>query len=144
MRIFFDTSALVAAFVESHPAHEASLARLNAVRKGRDAFLVAGHTLAELYAVLTRLPVSPRINPVMAHRLIEENTRDAGISVLSAREYKVLLTGMVKEGLTGGVIYDALILQSAIKAKADVVITLNPADFNRVQGSKKCLRIVAP
>lgn len=144
MRIFFDTSVLVAAFIESHPAHDASLTRLNAVRNGRDTFLIGGHTLAELYAVLTRLPVSPRINPALAHRLIEENTRDAGISVLSAREYKGLLIGMVKEGLAGGVIYDALLLQAAIKAKADVLITLNPADYNRVQGSKKCLRIEQP
>lgn len=144
MRLFFDTSVLIAAFIESHPAHEASLKRLNAVRNGRDTFLIGGHTLAELYAVLTRLPVSPRINPALAHRLIEENTREAGISVLSAKEYKGLLISMVKDGHTGGIIYDAILLQSAIKAKADVLITLNPADFNRVQGSKKGLRIEQP
>ena len=144
MRVFFDTSVLIAAFIESHPAHEASLKRLNTVRDGRDVFLIGGHTLAELYAVLTRLPVSPRINPALAHRLIEENTRDAGISVLSAREYKGLLIRMVKEELAGGVVYDAILLQSAIKAKADVLITLNPADFNRVQGGKKELQIEQP
>ena len=144
MRVFFDTSVLIAAFIESHPAHEASLKRLNTVRDGRDEFLIGGHTLAELYAVLTRLPVSPRINPALAHRLIEENTRDAGISVLSAREYKGLLIRMVKEELAGGVVYDAILLQSALKAKADVLITLNPADFNRVQGGKKELQIEQP
>ena len=144
MRVFFDTSVLIAAFIQSHPAHEASLKRLNTVRDGRDVFLIGGHTLAELYAVLTRLPVSPRINPALAHRLIEENTRDAGISVLSAREYKGLLIRMVKEELAGGVVYDAILLQSALKAKADVLITLNPADFNRVQGGKKELQIEQP
>jgi len=144
MRVFFDTSVLIAAFIQSHPAHEASLKRLNTVRDGRDEFLIGGHTLAELYAVLTRLPVSPRINPALAHRLIEENTRDAGISVLSAREYKGLLIRMVKEELAGGVVYDAILLQSALKAKADVLITLNPADFNRVQGGKKELQIEQP
>lgn len=144
MRMFFDTSVLVAAFIESHPAHEASLQRLNAVRNGSDTFLIGGHTLAELYAVLTRLPVSPRIHPALAHRLIEENTRDAGVSVLSAREYRGLLIWMVNEGLAGGVVYDALLFQAAIKAKADVLVTLNPSDFNRVQGVKKRLRIEQP
>lgn len=32
----------------------------------------------------------------------------------------------------------------AFTAKADVLITLNQADFNRVQGSKKCLRVEQP
>lgn len=35
-------------------------------------------------------------------------------------------------GITGGVAYDALILEAADKGKADKVLTLNEADFKRV------------
>lgn len=64
MRLFFDTSTLVAAMVEGHPSHSAALPWLQRVKV--DTGLVAAHTLAELYAILTRLPVSPRIPPAMA------------------------------------------------------------------------------
>lgn len=144
MRIFFDTSVLVAAFVQAHPVHRTALRRLNAVRNGQDVFLIAGHTLAELYAVLTRLPVSPKIHPAAARQLIEENTRDAETTVLSAKEYLRLPEQMEELSLSGGVIYDAILLRCAVKAKADILITLNPADFNRIQGNEPMLRIENP
>lgn len=144
MRVFFDTSALVAAFVASHPAHSACLKRLNHVRRGRDVFLLAGHSLAELYAVLTRLPVRPAISPETARKLIEQNTKDADISVLSAREYLNLLTHLEKRGLKGGVVYDAVLYRSARKAKADVIVTLNEKDFRRVAVSDEPPRIEVP
>lgn len=133
MRIFFDTSVLVAAFVESHPAHKVALKRLNKVRAGTDTFIVGGHTLAELYAVLTRLPVRPSIGSALARRLVEENTQDAEISVLSAKDYLKVLARMDEKGLRGGVVYDALLFHAACKAKADLLITLNEKDFKRIQ-----------
>jgi len=144
MRVFFDTSVLIAAFIESHPAHQASLNRLTAVRNGNDAFIVGGHTLAELYAVLTRLPVAPRIGPELACRLIEENTAEAVISVLSAKEYLRLLREMKQKGLTGGIVYDGILLQAAVKAKADELVTLNPKDFKRIKGERSSPRIESP
>ncbi len=73
MRILFDTSVLVAGIVEAHPMHERAGPWLERARAGEFEFLAASHTLAELYAVLTRLPLSPRIWPGVARRLIQAN-----------------------------------------------------------------------
>ena len=73
MRILLDTSVLVAAMVEAHPMHRMALPCLRRVKDGTDRGFVSAHSLAELYAILTRLPVRPRIPSVVARRLIEEN-----------------------------------------------------------------------
>ena len=56
MKVMFDTSVLVAGMVEPHPMHERALPWLKRARSRDLEFFVAGHTLAELYAVLTTLP----------------------------------------------------------------------------------------
>lgn len=71
MKRLLDTSVLVAAMVESHRAHESALTCLRRVAQGEDEGFVATHTLAELYSVLTTLPVQPRISPSGAVRLID-------------------------------------------------------------------------
>ena len=144
MRVFFDTSVLVAALIESHPMHRVALKRLNHVRNGNDIFIVGGHTLAELFSVLTRLPVRPSIDAELARRLIEENTNDADVSVLTAKDYLRVLARMEEKGLKGGVVYDALLFQAACRAKADVLVTLNEKDFLRVAGEASPVRIDAP
>ena len=73
MRILLDTSVLVAAMIEAHPAHVQALSWLQRAKAGTDTGVVAAHSLAELYAVLTTLPVQPRILPSVAHQLIEHN-----------------------------------------------------------------------
>lgn len=68
MILDFDTSTLVAALVEAHPAHERARAWLDKVRAGLHVGVVAAHTVAELYAILTRLPHRPPITPAEAYR----------------------------------------------------------------------------
>lgn len=68
MKVLFDTSVLVAAMLAEHPRHPESLPWLQRVQVKEIAGFVSTHTLAELYAVLTRLPRTPRINPGLAQR----------------------------------------------------------------------------
>lgn len=131
MRLFFDTSTLVAAMVEAHPSHNVALPWLQRVNV--DTGLVAAHTLAELYAVLTRLPVSPRIPPAMAWRLIQSNVLDGcEVVTLSGDDYVTLLQHVTGLAIAGGAVYDALLLHTAWIAGVDQVITLNAHDFRRV------------
>ena len=105
---------------------------------------VSAHTLAEAYAVLTTLPVKPRLGPGLAWRLIQENVAAHGRTVtLTAREYLSVMGELAVRGLTGGVVYDALIARAARKARVDRLVTLNPADFLRVwpEGGE---RIISP
>lgn len=133
MRVMLDTSVLVAAMVESHPAYDRAFPWLQRGQAGEFDYIVASHTLAELYAVLTTLPVSPRLSPGTACRLIHENVeRKARIIPLATADYAAVLRDMSERGLSGGVIYDALIARAAQKAGVDRLVTLNIEDFRRV------------
>jgi predicted nucleic acid-binding protein len=132
MRLLFDTSSLVAAFVPAHPAHQPSWTWLEETLAGSHQGLVATHTLAELYAVLTRLPLRPLIPPSVALQLIEENLRTFQVVALSATDYRAVLRRLEKHNLTGGSVYGALIAQAALKGKAEGLVTLNPSHFRRL------------
>ena len=133
MRILLDTSVLVAAMVEAHPAHKQGLVWLKRVTDGPDKGVVAAHSLAELYAVLTTLPVHPPISPLDAQQLIKHNVTDRlEIVSLSDQDYIQVIEHLAGLGIVGGATYDALILRAAVNAEVDLVITLNEKDFQRV------------
>jgi predicted nucleic acid-binding protein len=132
VRTLFDTSVLVAAFEVSHPRHTVCLPWLQQAQTEQIQGLIATHTLAELYSVLTRLPVRPRISPELAQRLISENLERFEVIPLTTEDYQMVLAQMVNLNLTGGGIYDALIAQAAVKAEANTLLTLNPNHFTRL------------
>ena len=73
MKTLFDTSMIVAALVETHPMHERAFPWFKRSKAKEFELIIASHTLAELYAVLSTLPIKPRISPSVAWRLIHEN-----------------------------------------------------------------------
>lgn len=132
MKVLADTSVLIAAMVESHPDHERAFSWLRQAKQKRIDLVVSTHTLAELYAVLTTLPVQPRLSPDTARRLIREDVESiAGIVDLRGADYRQVLDDMSALGISGGVTYDALTVQAARKANVDRLVTLNLADFRR-------------
>ncbi len=133
MKVLLDTSVLVAAMVEAHPHHELGFRCLRRVVQGEVNGMIAAHTLAELYAILTTLPVTPRISSADAVTLIQRNVLTyLEVVSLEAHEYMQVLEQLADKGLIGGVTYDAIILQAAKKANVDWVITFNVKDFKRV------------
>lgn len=133
MLILFDTSVLVASFVESHPQHKNAMKWIRKVNEKEISFITASHALAECYAVLTRLPLTPKILPSIAYHLISENIPKLGkIVSLEGPQYLNILHDLSKLGLSGGIVYDAIILKCAQKAKAQKILTLNPRDFVRL------------
>lgn len=133
MKVFFDTSVLVAAFVPVHPRHERAFDRLRRARSGECRMLTSAHNLAEVYSVLTTLPLSPRISPAAAARIIRENLEaHAEIKPVTVADYREVVHHLGDAGLAGGIIYDALACRAAIQAGAEVILTLNPKDFRRL------------
>ena len=125
MRVLLDTSVLVAAMVEAHPAHQRALHWLKRVTHGADHGLVAAHSLAEVYSILTTLPVLPRISPSDALQLIKRNILAVlQVVCLSDADYAQVIEHLSALGITGGATYDALILRAAINANVDQVVTL--------------------
>jgi predicted nucleic acid-binding protein len=132
VKVLLDTSVLIAALVRAHPRHADARPWLARARAGEIRMVVAAHTLAELHATLTTLPVRPRISPETAARLRDDNLPDtAEIVALSADDYRSVIRHVVELGLAGGVIYDALIARVAENARVDRLVTLNEADFRR-------------
>jgi predicted nucleic acid-binding protein len=133
MKVLLDTSVLVAALVGSHPAHDRALPWLVRAKEGRIDLVVASHSIAELYAVLTTLPLSPRITPGVARRLMQEDIEStATLIALSNAEYLAVVKRMSELGIPGGATYDALIVKAAQKAEVKQIVTLNSGDFKRV------------
>ena len=133
MKTLFDTSIIIAALVEAHPIHQSSFPWLKQAKDKNFELIVAAHTVAELYAVLSTLPTKPRITPAVAWRLIHENIEAiAKIVSLTAAEYSSVIKKISDKGLSGGITYDALIAKVAEKSKVDRLLTLNPDHFKRV------------
>lgn len=133
MKALFDTSTLVAAMVESHPHYRRAQPWLRRAVAGGLEFFVAAHSVAEVYAVLTALPVSPRISPATAARLIQDNLLEhATVVSLSAADYTDVVRRLAEQGVSGGAVYDALIARAAVKAEVDQLVTFNADDFRRV------------
>ena len=133
MKIFFDTSVLVAAFVNAHPRHANCLPWLQKVKKKEIEGIISVHSLIETYSILTKLPLSPRINPALALNLIKENIlEDFELVTYGKKDYINLLNELSSGNIAGGASYDGLILSAAKKVTADKILTLNVNDFIRV------------
>lgn len=143
MKIIFDSSVLIAAFVESHPKHKSALSFLTKAKNREFEFLVSAHTILEVYSVLTSAPFKPKISPEIAKKLIVNNIKStAKILYLSDKDYLKILNKMCDSDLKGGIVYDAIIVECALKSKADEILTLNPKDFSRLSADN-LLRITS-
>ena len=134
---------MVAILVDFHPGHQAATAEYRA-RLGRgETLAVAAHSLAEIFAVLTRSPVPLRVSAERALQAIERAfVGQREVVGLDPIEYLTVLRGADSGGVTGGQIYDALIAACARKANVDVLLTYNERHFRRFEGDG--LRILVP
>jgi predicted nucleic acid-binding protein len=130
VKSFFDTSVLVAAAVVTHEQHHRSLAAF--ARADRDTGCCAAHTLAELYATLTRIPGKQRINSDQALLFLDEVEERLELIYLNTREYRLAINQAAHHGVLGGTIYDALLGQCALKAGATRILTWDIAHFQRL------------
>lgn len=144
MKALLDTSTLIAAMLPDHVHHAQALPWLSQAKSGSFEFVCSGHSLAEIYAVLTRLRRTPAIGPDEALRLIEENvTSHAQVYSLSSDEYGLLIESLAKNRITGGAVYDAIIARVGELTSVDYLVTWNVADFQRVWPAGAA-RIVSP
>jgi predicted nucleic acid-binding protein len=143
--IFFDTNVLVAASEQSHPHHSQASPALRRIVAGLDKGFMSVHSIAELFATLTRLPVRPRIHPAEAVRIVSENILPHFEAVpIGKREYLEALNTMGRGGWNGAKIYDSLLLVCAAKCKADRIYTFNLGDFRQLAPAGLQGKICAP
>ena len=129
MTDFYDTSVLVAAFWADHPSHGSCLRLLAGARPETSA--CCAHSLAEVYAVTTRMPVKPRVLPEQAMLFIGNIRERLSIVALNSEEYTHALQASAVRGIVGGAIYDAMLAQCALKAQAETIFTWNLRHYSQ-------------
>jgi predicted nucleic acid-binding protein len=135
MQYLLDTNIIVAALIQTHPHHQQAIQWFAPKYEG--SIMVCAHSLAETYAVLTRLPLSPKISPELAYRLISQNIHKLGkIVSIDANNYLDLISELSLMKLKGGIIYDAIILRTALNHKADHLVTFNTKHFLGLSSKK--------
>jgi predicted nucleic acid-binding protein len=139
--VFFDTSVLIAASDGSDPRNSASRLLLAAATPATAA--CAAHTLAEVYAVLSRLPGGKKVRPQFAGLLVEQIAARMTVVPLDAGEYAATLGEAARMGLAGGIVFDALLLACARKVEAERIYTWNEKHF-RIVAPDLADRIVTP
>jgi predicted nucleic acid-binding protein len=145
VKVYLDTSVLVAALLEDHPQHARAVALLLSAADGKSRACVAAHGLVELYSVLTRTPFVPRIHPAEARQMIERSVLPrVDVVALTAVEYRQVICDCADSGVSGGAVCDAIHLRAARKAGCERICTLNVRDFRALAAEDLQDRIGAP
>lgn len=133
MDIFFDTTVLVAASEQSHPHYAQARPALLRIAAGQDKGFASLHSIAELFAALTRLPVQPRIHAVEAARIVTDNILPHfQVVSLVKEDYLHAVNTMATSGWTGAKIYDVLLLSCAARCAVERIYTFNIRDFKQL------------
>jgi predicted nucleic acid-binding protein len=141
MKAALDTSVLVAAVVEDHPHHQRAVWWL---RTGDPVERVASwHAYAEAWAVLTALPLEPRVTGEVAAAVLNRLAGAVRFLPCTKAVYSGAVSRCAARSLRSGAVYDALHLITAEGDDADLLLTFNIGDFTRLAepGSP---RILAP
>ena len=128
-RYLCDTSVLVAAVCSWHEHHARTIAEFERRDSAGEELVLAAHSLAEAYAVLTRLPAPNRLRSEDAIALLEANWRETPVVQLTATEVWRALRQAQRRGVIGGQTYDMLIAACALKAGATKLMTWNVRHF---------------
>jgi predicted nucleic acid-binding protein len=102
-----DSSVVIAALGQWHPAHQASRTAI----AGEERRLV-GHAAFEATSVLNRMPEPYRMMPTVVMEALERISSSPWLTLDAAAQHSCLRRA-VAEGLSGGALYDALIAATA-------------------------------
>ena len=113
-RFAVDTSVAIPLLVTTHAEHLAVTSWA-----GDRKLSLSGHSLAETYSVLTRLPGPARISPAQAAQLIDDNF-DPHL-VIAAEHAQTVHQELARFGISGGATYDALVALASVHNNATLV-----------------------
>jgi predicted nucleic acid-binding protein len=142
VKALFDTSVLVPTFLGDHEHHEASLDAF--LRFGKRQACCAAHSLAEVYATLTRMPGKYRVSCEQAMLFLAEIRQRLTLVALDEEEYYATIEQASALGVMGGTVYDALLARCALKARAETLYTWNVKHFQQLGLEEVIKRIRTP
>jgi|ERR1022692_1366375 predicted nucleic acid-binding protein len=127
MKGFFDTSVLVPLFYRDHVHHGPSQELF--IQFNQSTGCCGAHSLAEVYATLTRMPGKRRISGQQAMLFIGNLRERLSLVALNSEEYADALRASAAWGIIGGAIYDAMLAHCALKSKAQAIYTWNTRHY---------------
>ncbi len=143
MKVGFDTSVLVAALVASHPDHGRASIWLEAAASSDVDGMASWHAVLETYAVLTRLPLLPRVSTQQASEVVLRLEKTLRLIPVTASLYRAALRRAAEKGIRSGGVFDAVHLAAAERSQAEIFVTFNVDDFSRLRGPISP-RVIAP
>ena len=135
-----DTSCLVAAVCAWHSHHDVTRREIERREAAGETLVLAAHSLAEAFSVLTRLPEPHRLRPEDALALIEANWGETRLVALAGSDYRATLRRCRDVGIGGGAVYDALIAACARKARVATLVTWDLEGFERFREDEPAVR----
>jgi predicted nucleic acid-binding protein len=141
MKFFFDTSVLIAAVLVRHVHHQRSAAVY--LKADKKTAACAAHSLAEVYASLTRMPGAHRMEGDQVLLFLEDIRRRFTVITLDEEDYYSAIASAATAGVSGGTIYDALLGRCALKANAATIYTWDLNHF-KLLGPEVARRVQSP
>ena len=133
MKVYFDSSVLVAGLADWHPDHARALPWFERVVRRKVRGATSLHGVAETWSTLTGIPLRPPMATAEVRRLVREGIlARLQIAEGTRRDYEAVLESAQERDIRGGAVYDALHAAMARKCRADVLLTLDTRDFLRV------------
>src|SRR5207249_8646069 len=98
-----------------------------------ESLVIAAQALAECYSVLTRSPAPLRVPAGQAMAMLDQSfVQNGEVVALDGSDYVALLGSLPARGVTGGLVYDAIIAACALKGNAEVFLTFNERHAQQV------------
>ena len=144
MRVALDTSVLVPAVVAAHSRHARTRVWMDAIVAGEIQGVASWHAMAELWAVLTRLPLAPPLSGERARLIVERLKKHLRLVSPGAAVYEQALERCAELGLRSGAVFDAMHLVTAELERADILLTFNRRHFERLARESGLPSLVEP
>jgi predicted nucleic acid-binding protein len=133
VKAYFDTPVLVASCVESHEHFFQARGLLRQVHEKKIEGVMSCHGLAECFAVLTRPPYAPTLDPARAWQLLSHNILSGfELVTLSPTEYQDAVQRYAGNGWGGARLYDWLHIETARKSNCETIYTFNIRHFRQL------------
>jgi len=126
MKVLFDTSILVAAFVKTHPKHFECFSWIKKTMTEKIEACISVHTLLEFYSAVTKILKINKLDSNSTLKIVKKNIYPhLNLVTYTENDYKNILVKISELHITGGACYDFLITYAAFKQKVDFLLTLN-------------------
>jgi predicted nucleic acid-binding protein len=131
-RFLPDSNCIIAVLSAWHPRHSVTLLDLDGRRQRGDTMIVAAHSALEAFSVLTRMPSPWRVTPAEARTALEGGFLHAEMVALDVEGYRALIQDAPTASISGGQLYDALLVACAVRASVDTIVTFNLRHFQQL------------